>query len=347
MGPSGEETPPPPGFPFRKSSKSKGKKPMIRSKGEPPPPPPRPRPPPGSVSRTYRDETCSSSNSFYSSRPPGESSSTPYGGDTSAIVCAGNTFSPCCQGGSSNSPPPFADGEFPVGLRVLLVDDDQICLTIVSQLLTECRYEVTCCNHPRLALSILRERKGEIDVVITDVYMPEIDGFKLLELVATEMDIPVVMMSVDCGVEVARRGIENGACYYLMKPVSKEELRNVWQHVFLWKKNLPEQGGNAITGDNPQANNPEENRANNPEGNLSPENPRPIVASPNEDDGKPSKRSRQGREAEGNRNDHELNELGGQKKHRVIWSAELHGHFLKAVNELGYDSKILSSLRIV
>lgn len=43
-----------------------------------------------------------------------------------------------------------------------------------------------------MALDLLRERKGSFDVVLSDVHMPDMDGFKLLELVGLEMDLPVI-----------------------------------------------------------------------------------------------------------------------------------------------------------
>lgn len=43
-----------------------------------------------------------------------------------------------------------------------------------------------------MALSLLREKKNGYDVVISDVHMPDMDGFKLLEHIGLEMDLPVI-----------------------------------------------------------------------------------------------------------------------------------------------------------
>ncbi|XP_020221237.1 two-component response regulator ORR26 [Cajanus cajan] len=122
--------------------------------------------------------------------------------------------------------------DFPAGLRVLVVDDDPTWLKILEKMLKKCNYEVTTCCLARHALNLLRERKDGYDIVISDVNMPDMDGFKLLELVGLEMDLPFIMMSVDGETSRVMKGVQHGACDYLLKPIRMKELRNIWQHVF-------------------------------------------------------------------------------------------------------------------
>ncbi|KAJ7980324.1 Two-component response regulator [Quillaja saponaria] len=142
--------------------------------------------------------------------------------------------------------------QFPAGLRVLVVDDDPTCLMILERMLRACHYEVTKCNRAEIALSLLRENRNGFDIVISDVHMPDMDGFKLLEHIGLEMDLPVIMMSADDGKNVVMKGVTHGACDYLIKPVRIEALKNIWQHVVRKRKNEwkdLEQSGSVEEGD--------------------------------------------------------------------------------------------------
>ncbi|GFZ07779.1 response regulator 12 [Actinidia rufa] len=150
--------------------------------------------------------------------------------------------------------------QFPVGMRVLAVDDDPICLKLLETLLRKCQYHVTTTSQAIMALKLLRENKNNFDLVISDVHMPDMDGFKLLELVGLEMDLPVIMLSAYGDTKLVMKGISHGACDYLLKPVRIEQLKNIWQHVVRRKKTDSKdqnnsdkpchetEGGQAVTG---------------------------------------------------------------------------------------------------
>ncbi|KMZ66716.1 hypothetical protein ZOSMA_28G00760 [Zostera marina] len=137
---------------------------------------------------------------------------------------------------SSSSPEGETLDRFPAGLRVLVIDDDRTSLKLLEHMLRKCLYDVTVCSESRKALSLLRGSKDRFDIVISDVHMPDMDGFKLLELIGLEMDLPIIMMSGDGRSSTVMRGIIHGACEYLIKPVRMQELKTIWQHAV--RKNL-------------------------------------------------------------------------------------------------------------
>ncbi|KAG9446349.1 hypothetical protein H6P81_012477 [Aristolochia fimbriata] len=234
----------------------------------------------------------------------------------------------------NGSPSPRADA-FPAGLRVLVVDDDPTWLKILEKMLKKCSYEVTTCCLARVALDMLRERKDRFDIVISDVNMPDMDGFKLLEQVGLEMDLPVIMMSVDGETSRVMRGVQHGACDYLLKPVRMKELRNIWQHVFRRKKH----------------------EVKDFESHESSEDAHTVRSGVDEtDDGHlliaidtNSTRKRKVTENE-EHDEQDLNDHASVKKTRVVWSVDLHQKFVNAVNQIGFDKvgpkKILDLMNV-
>ncbi|KAI5557311.1 hypothetical protein BDE02_18G094900 [Populus trichocarpa] len=217
---------------------------------------------------------------------------------------------------------------FPVGMRVLAVDDDPICLKVLENLLRKCQYEVTTTNQAVTALEMLRENRNKYDLVISDVNMPDMDGFKLLELVGLEMDLPVIMLSSHGDKEFVFKGITHGAVDYLLKPVRLEELKNIWQHVIRRKKWYPQD----------QNGSPNQDKG----GDGAGEGEQVTSTGSADQNGKVNrKRKDQDEEEEGEGEDGNDNEeSGNQKKPRVVWSVELHQKFVSAVNQLGLDKAV-------
>ncbi|KAF2286561.1 hypothetical protein GH714_017664 [Hevea brasiliensis] len=223
---------------------------------------------------------------------------------------------------------------FPAGLRVLVVDDDPTWLKILEKMLKKCSYEVTTCALARDALHLLRERKDGYDIVISDVNMPDMDGFKLLEHVGLEMDLPVIMMSVDGETSRVMKGVQHGACDYLLKPIRMKELRNIWQHVF--RKKINEVRDIEIL-----------------EGMETIQMTRNGLDLPDDGHlvcGEDLTSVKKRKDIEGKHDDKDPGDNSSTKKARVVWSVDLHQKFVKAVNQIGFDKvgpkKILDLMNV-
>ncbi|XP_072962782.1 two-component response regulator ORR24-like [Typha angustifolia] len=217
--------------------------------------------------------------------------------------------------------------QFPVGMRVLAVDDDPTCLKLLETLLIRCQYHVTTTGQAITALRMLRENRDRFDLVISDVHMPDMDGFKLLEHVGLEMDLPVIMLSANGETQAVMKGITHGACDYLLKPVRIEELRNIWQHVIRRRRFDSGQHNNFDSGEDAQ-----NTQLMDSEGEQG-------VA---DRSGKLNKkRKEQNEEKDDDSDDSAENEdPSNQKKPRVVWTVELHRKFVAAVNQLGIDKAV-------
>ncbi len=108
--------------------------------------------------------------------------------------------------------------------RVLLVDDNRDMREYVGRLLSS-RFEVITAENGRDALQKIN--KNAPDLVLTDVMMPEMDGFQLLAALRknqTTALVPVVMLSARAGEDSRVEGMQSGADDYLVKPFTAREL---------------------------------------------------------------------------------------------------------------------------
>lgn len=114
-----------------------------------------------------------------------------------------------------------------MGKSVLIVDDSSLVRTEVAEALQGAKlfenyFEA---NDGFTAIKILS--REEIDMVICDVTMPRMDGFKLLEFIRKEKkleDIMVIMLSANRGIFDKIKGLESGAIDYITKPFHQQEL---------------------------------------------------------------------------------------------------------------------------
>ena len=108
--------------------------------------------------------------------------------------------------------------------RILLVDDNADMRDYVKRLLSE-RWQVETAANGAIALSLIQQQLP--DLVLTDVMMPELDGFQLLNALRDDpatTSIPIILLSARAGEEATISGLEAGADDYLIKPFSAREL---------------------------------------------------------------------------------------------------------------------------
>ncbi|ANM70158.1 pseudo-response regulator 3 [Arabidopsis thaliana] len=134
-------------------------------------------------------------------------------------------------------------------LKVLLVENDDSTRHIVTALLKNCSYEVTAVPDVLEAWRILEDEKSCIDLVLTEVDMPVHSGTGLLSKIMshkTLKNIPVIMMSSHDSMVLVFKCLSNGAVDFLVKPIRKNELKNLWQHV--WRRCHSSSGSGSESG---------------------------------------------------------------------------------------------------
>ena len=107
--------------------------------------------------------------------------------------------------------------------NVLVVEDDKNLKKLMVTYLKRNNYTVFEANNGIQALDIID--KQYIDLVISDVMMPEMDGFELLnELRTSNYEIPIMLITAKGDISDKKQGFILGADDYMVKPVDMEEM---------------------------------------------------------------------------------------------------------------------------
>jgi two-component system, OmpR family, response regulator MtrA len=109
--------------------------------------------------------------------------------------------------------------------RVLVADDDEDILALVTAVLERKGYEVTAVHDGAQALESVQVQSP--DLVVLDIAMPELDGLEVLRRVradADTRDLPVILLSAQAQEADLERGYATGASAYVKKPFSPREL---------------------------------------------------------------------------------------------------------------------------
>ena len=110
--------------------------------------------------------------------------------------------------------------------KILVVDDELNMRLVLKTLLNKEGYEVATASDGLEALKVLKS--GDVNVVVTDLKMPRLDGMGLLDRVIREYpSTPVIIITAHGTVATAVDALKKGAFDYITKPFEQDELKRV------------------------------------------------------------------------------------------------------------------------
>ena len=113
--------------------------------------------------------------------------------------------------------------------KILVVDDNPYDLILIKELLNK-EYHIQTVSSARAALQSLRNQS--FNLVITDMCMPKMDGFKLVESIKSQWPgIPVIMVSATLEKNCQQKVLEMNVAAFLNKPIAKSSLMNTIEQV--------------------------------------------------------------------------------------------------------------------
>ncbi|STX38538.1 response regulator [Legionella feeleii] len=121
-------------------------------------------------------------------------------------------------------------------ITILIVEDSPTQYVTLSYLLEKQGYQYIVKTNGKEALQTVEQQKP--DLIISDVFMPEMDGFELCKIIKDDKElknIPIILMTSVEGVDEIGKGLEAGADNFIYKPYQPEFLLNRI-HLILKKK---------------------------------------------------------------------------------------------------------------
>jgi two-component system chemotaxis response regulator CheY len=108
-----------------------------------------------------------------------------------------------------------------MALKIMVVDDSPTVVKFVSFSLKKSGYDVITACDGMDAIEKISNLSDEVSLVITDLNMPNLDGYGLIEVLRQNQkhaDTPIIILSSEDGDDDRERGMEVGADSYLVKP---------------------------------------------------------------------------------------------------------------------------------
>lgn len=107
--------------------------------------------------------------------------------------------------------------------KILVVDDEPMICESIKELLDPDHYEIHAVAGGRQAIEFLK--RYPTDLILLDIFMPEMDGFQVMDDIANQNpDAMVIIITGYASIESAIEALKRGAYYYIRKPFERDEL---------------------------------------------------------------------------------------------------------------------------
>ncbi len=109
--------------------------------------------------------------------------------------------------------------------RILIVDDEQTNIALIKSVFSEELHDIKIAHDGEEGLNLAREEVP--DLILLDVMMPKLDGFKVCGLLKADKryaQIPIIILSSRAGADDIEISKSVGADFYMLKPIDKKKL---------------------------------------------------------------------------------------------------------------------------
>lgn len=131
--------------------------------------------------------------------------------------------------------------------KILIVDDEELIRKMLDTKIKSLGYETILAENGKDAIEILKNNK-EIDLVLCDIFMPEVSGFEVLKFIKKNCPeyLLVIIMTAYANIETAVKAMEDGAFDYLIKPFTIEEIPYLLNRCFTYQNLLKKQSDESL-----------------------------------------------------------------------------------------------------
>lgn len=123
------------------------------------------------------------------------------------------------------------------GVRVVVADDDEVSLVMLTTILEELGVVCTACTNGKRALEALKAAPDTTDILLLDIEMPVMNGYEVLQHMKRDSrlaDIPVIVLSANRDEKLS--ALKLGADDFLTKPYEIEELKLHFAKLVQWRR---------------------------------------------------------------------------------------------------------------